>query len=170
MGGGAAVSTLIRLSLDGVSIKVAACIDEAFCESLRRAGYLSEDGTLDPLEAVYQVSRGRAELEGCGGGWSCAIQMMAVLEIDLDLFTVYRDLRRKGRRPRKGFRRKTLLYEREGRIYEVLVLSEGYVETLRSIIEWSRQAAADDHVPIIAVVDRTGLVTYYEARASRSIQ
>ncbi|MCE4610720.1 MAG: hypothetical protein F7B17_01970 [Desulfurococcales archaeon] len=156
-------------SLKNSKVVVTACLDKDFCRSLERAGYL-EDNTLYPIETAYQLSRGRLLLEGCGTGWGCTLRLLHDFSIDLDMFTVYRDLRRKGRKPRLGFRPRTLLYEHNSKVHEVLVLSEGYVERLSKIIEWGRQAAADNHVPIIAVVDRTGIITYYEARASKSIQ
>ena len=156
-------------SLGDSKVVLTSCLDRDFCRSLERAGYL-EAGALDPIEAAYQLSRDRILLEGCGTGWKCALKLLQDFSVDPDLFTVYRDLRRKGRKPKLGFRPRTLLYEHNSKVYEVLVLSEGYVEKLSRIIEWGRQAAADNHVPIIAVVDRTGIITYYEARASRSIQ
>jgi len=159
-----------RAIVEGGLVRLVKCLDKEFCRALRSAGYLDGQGRLDPLEAVYQVSRGRIEVEGCGSSWGCVFRLLTMLDIGLDLFVVYRDLRRKGRKPFKGFRPGTLLYKHEGRVYEVLVLSEGYPVTLSQLVEWSRQSVADNHVPIVAVVDRTGVVTYYEARASRSMQ
>ena len=156
-------------SLRDGKVIIISCIDKELCRSLEKAGYL-EARVLDPVEAAYQLSRGRMLLEGCGTGWSCTLKLLQDFNVDIDVFAVYRDLRRKGRKPRMGFRPRTLLYEHNSRVHEVLVLSEGYVEKLSRIIEWGRQAAADNHTPIIAVVDRTGIITYYEARATKSIQ
>ncbi len=159
----------IVASIESNNIKVKVCSKRELCKSLEEQGYMS-NWELDPLEAAYQAVRGRLYLDSCGSGWKCALKILSEFGLSLDVFIVYRDLRRKGRKPRLGFRKRTLIYEHNSRIYEVLILKEGYLERLLDLIEWSRLASADNHVPIIAVVDRTGIVTYYEARASRSLQ
>ena len=156
--------------LAGSTVRLEGCeCNSSLCASLEKHGYLQR-GTLDPLEAAYQIASGRIELYGCGSGWRCALKAIPALSIRLDELIVYMNLRRRGRKPQRGFRKHTLLYDHQGRTYEVLILSEGRPVRLGSLIEWSRQAVADNHVPIIAVVDRTGVVTFYEARASKSIQ
>ncbi len=125
-------------------------------------------GDLDVLEAAYLVYRGKASFRG-ESGWGAAFKLLSEAGVDVDTFFVYMDLRRRGRRPRAGVRRRTLVYQHGSTRYEVLVLSEGYPVTLGSLIEWSRVSASDGYMPIIAVVDRHGVVTYYEARAVTSI-
>lgn len=103
-------------------------------------------------------------------GWGAALDVIRSLGLDLELFIVYYDLVRRGRKVRPGVRPRTLLYEDgAGRTYEVLVLNEGNSVSVESLVEWSRRAAADSHEPIIAVVDESGGVTYYQSRAARSL-
>ncbi|BAA79661.1 hypothetical protein APE_0685 [Aeropyrum pernix K1] len=155
-----------RLGVEGVFVEE--CFDGSYCRNLERIGYLRK-GRLEPLEAAYQASRGMLCM-GETRGWAAAVEVIAGLGLSLDTALVYFDLRRKGRKPLVGVRRGTLVYEHGGRVYEVLVLSEGYPLKIGSLVEWSRGASMDNHSPIVAIVDRTGLITYYEARAVRSIQ
>jgi len=37
------------------------------------------------------------------------------------------------------------------------------------IAEWSRLAVSDSHDPVVAVVDESGGVTYYEARTVKEL-
>lgn len=144
-------------------------MNEVFCNQLERAG-AKRGETIDPLEAAYQLVRGRLAVEGLPGGWIGGIQLASMTVGDPDLFIVYYDLRRRGRRVRRGIRERTLLVARgEGRELEVLVLSEGAKTTFRDIAEWSRLAARDGFTPVVAIVDGYGVVTYYEARRTQSL-
>ncbi len=145
------------------------CLSQRFCNQLVGAGSMSE-GRIDPLEGAYQVAKGRLEVEGVDSGWVGALEVARRLLRDVDLFLVYYDLRRRGRRVRRGVRPRTLIVSYSGRrMLEVLVLSEGRPTSVRRIVEWSKAAAKDDYEPIIAVVDDYGIVTYYSARASSSL-
>ncbi|MCE4604893.1 MAG: hypothetical protein F7B20_08045 [Aeropyrum sp.] len=153
--------------VDSGRVLLSSCVDRGFCGQLEGYGYL-RGGELDPLEAAFQASRGLICVAG-SHGWAAALEVLSASGTHLDLALVYFDLRRKGRKPKPGVRRGTLVYVHGGRVYEVLVLSEGYPASLGELVEWSRGAIADSHTPIVAVVDRTGLVTYYEARAVTSL-
>ncbi len=149
-------------------VRVRECIAERLCQQLRGAGAMSGD-SVDVLEAAYQVVRGRLVVEGYGSGWAGALKLVNDLLGDVDLFIVYYDLRRRGRRVKRGIRRRTLHMIRGKEVVEVLVLSEGTSTSVRELFEWSSLASGDDHVPVIAVVDGYGEVTYYEARASGTL-
>jgi len=123
---------------------------------------------LSVYEAAYLVYRGRAAFMG-ESGWGAAFRLLGAAGADVDVFFVFMDLRRRGRRPSVGLRRRTLVYRHGSGRYEVLVLSEGYPVKLEDLVEWSRVSASDGYTPIIAVVDRHGIVTYYEARAVTSL-
>ena len=139
------------------------------CSSQRACRDIDPEGP-DPLEVAYRVVRGLIEVEGLGTGWGPALSMLERLKVPVDLFIVYYDLRRRGRRVRSGIRQGTLIVESGSRRFEVLVLSLGARTRLSSIIDWSELAVADDREPVIAVVDGHGSVTYYTARAAGSIR
>lgn len=147
---------------------VSQCMDLELCRLLEERGYLAQGG-LDPLEAAFQASRGKLELEGLGGGWRAALAAADAAGLSLKELIVYIDLRRRGRLPRRGLRPGTFEYRAGGRLYEVLILEEGETTTYGRLLDWSRSAVADDREPVIAIVDRNGDVTYYLARATRSI-
>lgn len=153
--------------IDGGKVVLTMCVDRGFCSQLERNGYL-KSGVIDGLEAFYQASKGVLCIDG-SGGWVASLQVIHRLGINLDIAIVFSDLRRKGRKPREGVRRGTLVYTHGGVSYEVLVLSEGYPVALSRLVEWSRGASLDNHRPVVAVVDRTGLVTYYEAKSASSL-
>ncbi len=155
-------------AVDGDSIVVRKCLEERTCRLMEEHGSLSGN-IIDPLEAAYQAVKGKVAIDG-ETGWRAALRVAKDILGDLDLFLVYYDLRRRGRRVRRGVRRRTLIvaYTPSRRV-EILVLSEGRRVRLSEIFEWSRLAAADGHEPVIAVVDSYGRATYYEARAAREI-
>ena len=151
-------------------IKVVECYSERFCRQLRNAGSLKGD-IVDPLEGAYQVARGRIIVEGIPEGWTGALKIIDKLLGDIDLFIVFHDLRRRGRKVRRGLRPRTLIVEySKNRSLEVLVLSEGVRTSIRKLVEWSRASVRDGFYPVIAVVDDYGIITYYEARASTILQ
>ena len=150
-----------KVSEEGV--RVAECFEERLCRLLEERGVLV-GGVVEELEAAYLVAKCRASVGGeCG--WVRALSLLSAPE-SVDLFLVYYDLRRRGRRVVRGYRRRTLiLYRGSSRPVEVLVLSEGSLVTIRELVEWSRLASGDGKDPVVAVVDGHGSVTYYEARA-----
>lgn len=156
-------------TLSGGRVLLRECLNKKFCNQLRSAGALKGE-VVDPLEAAYQLVRGRIHVEGLPEGWIGGIKLVSAIVRDPDLFLVYYDLRRRGRRVMRGLRRRTLIVARGGdKELEVLVLSEGTHTTFRDIAEWSKLASRDGFIPVVAVVDGYGVVTYYEARSARSL-
>jgi len=144
-------------------VVLAGCGSERACRGL-------DPDDIDPLEVAYRVVKGVLEVEGRGSGWGPALSLLEAVGVPVDLFIVFYDLRRRGRRVRRGVRPGTLLVDLGGRRFEILVLSLGVKRRLGGLLEWSRLAAADDREPVIAVVDGYGSVTYYTARTSDSIR
>ncbi len=120
------------------------------------------------MEAAYSAASGKNLCPGFDG-WEGAMRILAREGIWLPLFIVYYDLRKRGRKARRGVRTNTLVYGHGGRRVEVLVLEEGTGVEVRSLLEWSRIASGDGYTPVVAIVDRNGGVTYYEARALESL-
>jgi len=81
------------------------------------------------------------------------------------MFTTYYNLRRRGRKVLpEGRREGTLIEIRKGVWWaEYLVLEEGVKVPIRALLSWIDEARANDLKSIIAIVDRNGSVTYYEA-------
>ncbi len=151
------------LGVKGEGLRIVECFEERLCRILEDRGVLA-NGVLDELEAAYLIARCRARV-GVECGWVKAIEVLSGPD-KVDLFLVYYDLRKRGRRVVRGYRRRTLIvYRGSSRPVEVLVLSEGSLVTIGDIIEWSRIASGDGKDPVVAVVDGHGNVTYYEARA-----
>ena len=80
------------------------------------------------------------------------------------MFTVYYDLRRRKRKVIPEVRREgTILEIRKEKWWaEYLVLEEGVKTTIDKLILWIEDVRANDMLPIVAIVDRNGGVTYYE--------
>ena len=154
--------------LEECGVRVEECGDAELCKVLESRGYL-EGGVIDALEAFYQAVRGKLSIGGELSGWDAALAIVESCRDPLKTFIVYLDLRRRGRLPRKGLRPGTLEFREGQRVFEVLILEEGEVTTYGSLAEWSRSAVADGRHPVIAIVDRNGDVTYYEARVSKTL-
>ena len=155
------------VAVEGGVVRLVECRSERICRLMEEHGSL-RDGVLDPLEAAYQAARGRVYLGGATG-WEAALSIVSSTGVPVDLFLVYYDLRRRGRRVRRGVRPGTLLVDYGGRKVEILVLSEGVRVPLWRLASWSRLAAGDGYEPVVAVVDSYGRPTYYTARASTSL-
>jgi len=154
------------VELVGGGVRLAACSYKKFCDILRERGYLDGD-MLDPLEAAYQASRGKVLLKGGVEGWHAFMRILEYSNVPLKMAIVYRILRSKFPEVKLWVRRSTLLARRrgEGRPMEVLVLEEGEIITVAELVEWSEAAVKDGHEPVVAVVDRNGQATFYEARS-----
>ncbi len=150
-----------RATIEDGLVKITECIERDLCKTLTAYGYI-RDGYLEPLEAAYQASKGNLSING-SEKWSAVFHILDGCSIKISVFIVYIDLRNRGRRVYRGLRHGTL-YVKMGKGLEILVLEEGTPVTLRRLMDWSRQVVADGFEPIIAVVDRNGGVTYYEAR------
>lgn len=155
------------VEVEGGGVRLVECRSERLCRLMEEHGSL-RGGLVDPLEAAYQAVRGRVALGGATG-WEAALRIVTAVGVSVDLFLVYYDLRRRGRRVRRGVRPGTLLVDYGSRRVEVLVLSEGVRIPLWRLVSWSRLAAGDGYEPVVAIVDSYGRTTYYTARASTSL-
>ncbi len=159
----------LELSVENAKVVIDECFDRSFCESLKSRGLIT-DNFLDVLEASYLIAKCIVSV-GSECGWVVALDLISrVSPVDMDLFFVYYDLRKRGRIVTRGFRPGTLIMRKgsKGRPVEILVLREGVLVELEDIVEWSRLASGDGMDPVVAIVDGHGNVTYYEARAVRS--
>lgn len=157
----------LKLVLDKGRLRVVNCREaKSLCSSLLKSGFMSEDHYVDALEALYQTALENAVYEG-RDGWRAVVELLKILDIELSLFLVYYDLRKKGRRVKTSpYPRSDLVLEgSSGRIAELLVLEAGERVKLRDIAEWARLVQASSHVPVVAIVDELGAITYYEVSA-----
>jgi tRNA splicing endonuclease len=166
--GDTALSAIVDLA--GGAVKLVECQSTKFCELLQERGYLTGD-VLDPLEAAYQASRGKVLLRDGSGGWQAFLRILEYSNVSLKIAIVYRILRSRFPEVRPWVRRSTLLARRRGesRSLEVLVLEEGESISIGGLIEWSEAAVKDGHDPVVAIVDRNGQATFYEARSVSQI-
>ena len=139
---------------------------------LYNEGYGTLEGLtllLDPLEVAYLAFKGKGEIVEDGKKVALEEFFSRVHSRDSLFwvkFTVYYDLRSRGRVVKPGFTSNSLLlYESKNtRIPAemiVYVVEESSMFTLEKLLEWVEIAAKNDKTPILAVVDRHGDVTYY---------
>ncbi len=144
------------------------CYIPSFCKRLAERTYMNpKTKLLDSLEAALWVSRSQLGING-KTGWASSLDLISILKIPLKMFITYLALRRRYPRVYAWTRRDTLIaygLEGQGKKLEILVLEEGEEILIENIVDWSIAASKDDHEPIIAIVDRNGSVTFYEARA-----
>ncbi len=158
----------IHFKTKGDTIEVDKCLDTELCTSMARLNLIN-DSKVEPLEAAHQAALGRATVDGITG-WEAVVNVLQAFKIKLSMFLVYHDLRKRGRKVRRGARSGTLIVDTgKGKLAEILVLEEGTPMTLEKLAEWSRGASASNHEPIVAIVDRAGVISYYEARATSHI-
>ncbi|MEM0043377.1 MAG: hypothetical protein QXJ51_00010 [Sulfolobales archaeon] len=79
------------------------------------------------------------------------------------LFTVLYDLHKRGRIARRGFGDRDLILEREGKKYQIYVTEENVFIPISIILDWIESSMKKGFIPVIAVVDMYGDVTYYKA-------
>ncbi|MFN4045724.1 MAG: SEN2-like domain-containing protein, partial [Acidilobaceae archaeon] len=168
MGASELKNVKVHFKIKGDTIEVEECLDTELCTGMAKLN-LIEDSRVEPLEAAHQAALGRAAVDGVSG-WEAVVNVLQTFKIKLGMFLVYHDLRRRGRRVKRGARSGTLIVDlgRE-KLAEILVLEEGTPMTLEKLAEWSRGASASNHEPIVAIVDRAGVISYYEARATSHI-
>jgi len=138
---------------------------------------------LHPLETLYLVLEGEAkvliddeEIKDFKEALSRIIEIVKTWCIKerkgcylanafWSMFTTYYKLRRKGRKVLpEGRREGTLIEIRKNKWWaEYLVLEEGIKISIAQLLEWVEEVRANDLKAIIAVVDRNGSVTFYEA-------
>ena len=78
------------------------------------------------------------------------------------LFTVYYDLRHRGRRVRPGMSENDIVIEDKSNPIRIFVAEENTELSLNTLLEWIEDSMKKGYKPIIAVVDMYGDVTYYE--------
>ncbi len=152
-----------RLTDSGVIV-----VNPSHASMLLREGYGVQSGgglMLRPLEALYLAYRGRIIVELKGSALSFKDLMAFFSRRDEMLwvkFTVYHDLRNRGRRVSPGPRDNSLVYlSPNGRRIEVYVLEESRMTSLSEIAEYMDSSLRNDRLPVLAIVDRHGDVTYY---------
>ncbi len=161
-----------KLQADSIIINnkvvVTKCYVPSFCKRLIDRSYMDpKEKSLDPLEAALWLSRGQLGIER-KTGWTIALNLISIFKIPLKIFITYLIHRRRYPKVYQWTRRDTLVaygLEKQNKKIEVLVLEEGEEVLIEDIVNWSIAASKDDHEPLIAIVDRNGSVTFYEARA-----
>ncbi|MFP3144223.1 MAG: hypothetical protein RXQ93_04300 [Caldisphaera sp.] len=153
----------LDLVMEDGKVVIRTCNNKDFCDQLEKNGLIINN-RLNILESLYLIAIERANING-KTGWENALEIIKYYKIPLNLFLVYFDLRKRGRRVWEGSRDNTLISETPNlKKFEVLVLGEGDLITTFQITEWSELAVADSHIPVIAIVDKNGEITYYESR------
>lgn len=153
----------IELDINDNKLVIRNCINKDFCDQLIKT-YVIINNSINVLEASYLIAIEKASINS-KAGWEEALELIKRYEIPLQLFLVYYDLRKRGRRVWEGARSNTLISETTNlKRIEVLVLKEGDLINAYDIANWSELAVSDSHIPIIAIVDKNGDITYYESR------
>ena len=143
--------------------------DKARAQALRNEGYglMEKDRLiLDPVEALYLAYRERIRGVDEGGSELSFKDLLVRFSRNDEMlwvrFTVYHDLRARGRRVSRGPRPNSLVYrDPGGRRVEVYVLEESRMTSLAEILEYIESSAKNDRIPVLAIVDKHGDVTYY---------
>lgn len=121
---------------------------------------------LDLLEASYLAYTGRATIVDENNrplDLKQVFMKYASGNLWWILFTVFTDLASRGRRIRKGFGERDIVVEHEGKKYMVYVTEEGAEIPVITLLSWIESSQHKDMIPVIAVVDMYGDVTYYQA-------
>ncbi|MDT7888383.1 MAG: hypothetical protein RQ885_05350 [Desulfurococcales archaeon] len=125
-----------------------------------------EGDVLDLIEASYLVYTGRAKaLDESGRELDAKELFRRYASGDLwwILFTVFTDLASRGRRVRRGYGERDLVVEHGNKIYMIYVTEEGAEIPMITLLSWIESSHHKDMIPVIAVVDMYGDVTYYQA-------
>ncbi len=158
----------IKLKSEGDGkLRVSECLSQRLCNKLEEYGKLRE-GYIDPYEAGFLVYKGIAEFDGRIG--EEAFEKIIGFIDDFLMFQVYLDLRKRGKRVTRGPRKRSLLLIEGSHIYEVHVMSEGETITPHDLAELSKYSLANARTPIAAIVDSTGIITYYSMAKSDIIK
>jgi tRNA splicing endonuclease len=121
--------------------------------------------TLDPLEVAFLIYEGKAVVFDNGK----VLSLKDLVDRYSDkkdwwlLFTVLHDLYKRGRIVKRGFSENDLILEREGKKYRIFVTEENVFLPITLISEWIESSIDKGYIPVIAVVDMHGDVTYYKA-------
>ncbi|MEZ0290612.1 MAG: hypothetical protein ABWJ42_05930 [Sulfolobales archaeon] len=121
---------------------------------------------LDPLEVAYLLQEDRAVVYDEGGRSIDLRDLVSLFSEKKEwwlLFTVLYDLYKRGRIARRGFTDRDLMIEREGKKYQIYVAEENVFIPISLVLEWIESSMSKGLIPVIAVVDMYGDVTYYKA-------
>ncbi len=125
-----------------------------------------EGEALDLFETSYLVYSGRARvLDEDDRELGIRELFMRYASGDLwwILFTVFVDLASRGRRIRRGYGERSIIVEHGGERYMVYVTEEGAEVPVITLLSWIEGSQHKNLIPVIAVVDMYGDVTYYQA-------
>lgn len=82
--------------------------------------------------------------------------------IDWAKFSVYYDLRKRGRKVKIGFTENDLIVEYGNERMLIFVTEENIGITVNKLLEWVKYSFSKGFKPLLAVVDMHGDITYYE--------
>ncbi len=127
---------------------------------------------LEDVEVAYLTYRGTVKpvFKGEKVSLEKLFQILELNNPELPLmFTVYQDLRMRGRVVKPGYRKNVLLLYTKGAKSvadkAVYVVGEETSEfTIEELIKWITEALKLNKEPIVAIVDKHGDVTYYEVK------
>ncbi|MCE4614573.1 MAG: hypothetical protein F7B60_03495 [Desulfurococcales archaeon] len=157
----------IKAEIESDKLKVIECLSERLCSKLEEYGKIQDNG-LDVYEAGFLAYKGLLEVNGKTG--EDAFEKILPLIDDFLVFQVYLDLRKRGKRVIRGPIRRSLLLIEGSRIYEIHVLGEGEFTTPKDIVKLAEYSSVNARHPVVAIVDSTGIITYYTMRKSDSIR
>ena len=157
----------IKAVIESGKLKITECLSERLCSKLKEYGKIQDD-YLEVYEGGFLAYRGMLEVNGKTGEDS--FEKILPLIDDFLVFQVYLDLRKKGKKVIRGPIRRSLLLIEGSHIYEVHVLGEGEYTTPKDIVKLAEYSSANARQPVVAIVDSTGLISYYTMRKSESIK
>jgi tRNA splicing endonuclease len=157
----------IRTVIESGKLRLVKCLSERLCNKLEEYGKI-KDNILDIYEAGFLAYKGMLEVDGKRG--EDAFEKILPLIDDFLVFQVYLDLRKKGKKVIRGPVRRSLLLIEGAHVYEIHVLGEGELTTPRDMVKLAEYSSANARHPVVAIVDSTGIITYYTMRKSDSIK
>jgi len=145
-------------------------IEQGVEDANRILGPLSNN-RVHVIEALYLIYRGIAKAFSKDGEPISFEELMRLYSVENPYawveFETYLDLRKRGRHPIPGPRPHTFLLRRrkmeQKYTHYVLVLEENRPISLETLYSFIREAFSNSWEPILAIVDRYGDLTYYEA-------
>ena len=145
-------------------------IERGAKEATKILGPISEN-KLHIIEALYLIYRGIARAYDEEKRSLSFEELIRIYSIENPYawveFETYLDLRRRGRHPVPGPRPHTFLLRRrkteQKYTHYILVLEENRLVNLEALYSFIREAFSNGWEPVLAIVDRYGDLTYYEA-------
>ena len=117
------------------------------------------------VEAAYLIYTGKAEIFDDKGNRLSFEEFFSKYCSDRRawiLFTVYFDLRKRGKKAKPGLTNSDIIVEHQKESLRIFVTEENTQLPLRTIIEWIEDSLRKGYKPLMAVVDMYGDITYYE--------